>query len=46
MAQRGYGAAEIAAHLGHADGGVLALRTYIHPDAHAAPDFIDDVLTG
>jgi integrase len=46
MAEKGYGAAEIAAHLGHADGGVLALRTYIHPEGHAAPDFIDDVLTG
>jgi integrase len=27
MAERGYSRAQIAAHLGHADGGVLALRT-------------------
>jgi len=32
MAQQGYSPAQIAAHLGHADGGVLALRTYIHAD--------------
>jgi integrase len=44
MAERGYSPAEIAAQLGHADGGVLALRTYVHPDPHAAPEFLDDVL--
>lgn len=43
MAARGYSATEIAAQLGHADGGVLALRTYIHADLRAA-DFMDDVL--
>jgi integrase len=28
-------------HLGHADGGVLALRTYIHSDGLDSTDFID-----
>lgn len=46
MAERNYSPADIAAHLGHADGGVLALRTYVHPDPHEAPGFLDDVLTG
>jgi hypothetical protein len=32
MAERGYSPAQIAAHLGHADGGVLALRTYVHAE--------------
>ena len=45
MAERGYGAADIAALLGHADGGVLALKTYIHPKVRAV-DFVDDVLSG
>jgi integrase len=45
MAERGYGAADIAAMLGHADGGVLALKTYIHPKVRAV-DFVDDVLKG
>jgi hypothetical protein len=39
---RGYSTAQIAAHLGHADGGVLALRTYIHADQLDDPQFIDD----
>ena len=43
MAERGYGPAQIAAHLGHADGGVLALRTYIHAE-RGAVDFADDAL--
>lgn len=44
MAAQGLSAAAIAAHLGHADGGVLALRTYIH--AELAPvDFVDGALT-
>ena len=30
MAREGHSAAQIATHLGHADGGVLAMRTYIH----------------
>lgn len=30
MAERDYSAAQIAAQLGHADGGALAMRTYIH----------------
>jgi hypothetical protein len=34
-----------AATLGHADGGVLALKTYIHPKVRAV-DFVDDVLAG
>jgi integrase len=45
MAEHGYGAADIAATLGHADGGVLALKTYIHPKVRAV-DFVDDVLAG
>jgi len=46
MAERGYSPAQIAAHLGHADGGVLALRTYIHADALETPDFLDETLRG
>ena len=45
MAEHGYGAADIAATLGHADGGVLALKTYIHPKVRAV-DFVDGVLAG
>ena len=43
MADHGFSAAQIAAQLRHADGGVLALRTYVHPEQ---PDvaFIDDIL--
>lgn len=44
MAAQGLSAAQIAAHLGHADGGVLALRTYIHADL-AQVDFIDGALS-
>lgn len=44
MADHGYSAAQIASHLGHADGGVLAQRTYIHPAMLAAPAFIDEAL--
>lgn len=44
MADNGYSAAQIASHLGHADGGVLAQRTYIHPAMIAAPTFVDDAL--
>ncbi len=44
MAERGYSPAQIAAHLGHADGGVLALRTYIHAEPLSAVDFADDAL--
>lgn len=43
MASQGYSASQIAAHLGHADGGVLALRTYIHSEQPSA-DFMDDAL--
>jgi hypothetical protein len=46
MAERGYSPAQMTAHLGHADGGVLALRTYIHADPIDAADFIDDTLVG
>jgi integrase len=42
MADHGLMPAQIAAQLGHADGGVLALRTYIHAEITDAPDFIDD----
>ncbi|MDP8910049.1 MAG: hypothetical protein M3N47_13260 [Chloroflexota bacterium] len=44
MADRGYSAAQIASHLGHADGGVLAQRTYIRPAMIEAPTFVDDAL--
>jgi integrase len=43
MAAQGLGAPEIAAYLGHADGGVLALRTYIHGEP-VNVDFIDGAL--
>jgi hypothetical protein len=46
MAERGESPAQIAAHLGHADGGVLALRTYVHPDAIDSLDFVDEALGG
>lgn len=42
MAEQGQSPAQIAAHLGHADGGVLALRTYIHADRLGSTDFIDE----
>lgn len=43
MAEHGFTAAQIATQLRHADGGVLALRTYVHPEL---PDvaFIDDII--
>lgn len=44
MAREGYGAAQIASHLGHSDGGALALRTYIHPERLDAT-FVDEALT-
>jgi integrase len=46
MAERGYSPAQIAAQLGHADGGALALRVYVHPALHDAPDFVDGLLGG
>ena len=46
MAHEGYSAAQIAAHLGHADGGVLALRTYIHADRLADVGFADEAFSG
>lgn len=46
MAERGYSPAQIAAQLGHADGGALALRVYVHPALHEAPEFVDGLLTG
>jgi integrase len=45
MARNGYGPAQIAAHLGHADGGVLALRTYIHAELLDDAGFIDEALS-
>jgi integrase len=42
MANRGYSAAQIAALLGHADGGVLAMRTYIHPEQLDSVEFVDE----
>lgn len=44
MADHGYSAAQIASHLGHADGGVLARRTYIKPAMIASPVFVDEAL--
>jgi integrase len=41
MARERYSASDIAAHLGHADGGVVALRTYIHSGGLDSTDFID-----
>ena len=38
--------AQIAAHLGHADGGALALKVYVHPALHEAPEFVDGLLSG
>jgi hypothetical protein len=35
-----------AAQLGHADGGVLALRVYVHADPLESADFIDEALRG
>lgn len=46
MASHGLSAAQIATHLGHADGGVLALKTYIHTDGLDSADFIDQALGG
>jgi hypothetical protein len=43
MADNDCTAAQIASYLGHAVGGVLAQRTYIHPTM-VKPDFVDDVL--
>lgn len=40
MAEAGYGPADLARHLGHADGGALALRTYVHPTVRRV-DFLD-----
>jgi integrase len=44
LAEHGFSPAQIAAHLGHADGGVLALRTYIHADPLDSADFVDTAL--
>jgi integrase len=46
MAERGFSPAQIAAHLGHADGGVLALRTYIRTETIDTPSFVDEALSG
>jgi len=45
MAREGFSPSQIASHLGHADGGVLALKTYIHSDRLTSTDFIDLALT-
>lgn len=44
LAEQGFSPAQIAAQLGHADGGVLALRTYSHSDPLESSNFIDDAL--
>lgn len=41
MDDHGYTAAQIAAQLGHADGGALAMKTYVHAEMPDAPSFID-----
>lgn len=41
MAGEGYSASQIAVHLGHADGGVLAMKTYIHSDRLESAEFVD-----
>ncbi|MFL5824570.1 MAG: hypothetical protein ACJ764_14135, partial [Solirubrobacteraceae bacterium] len=41
MASKRYSPADIAAQLGQADGGVLALRIYIHSDGLEETQFID-----
>jgi integrase len=41
MAHEGHSPAQIAAHLGPADGGVPALRTYVQAAGLASTDFID-----
>ena len=46
MAHEGYSPAQIAGHLGHADGGVLALRTYVHADRLADLSFADEAFSG
>jgi integrase len=46
MNEQGYTPAQIAAQLGHADGGVLALRTYVHAEGISEPAFIDEALSG
>jgi hypothetical protein len=44
MAHEGLGARQIASVLGHADGGILALKTYIRTPVLEAPAFIDSTL--
>lgn len=46
MAERGYSAAHIAAQLGHADGGKLAMSTYIHVEPLESTDFVDEAFSG
>jgi integrase len=45
MAEQGYEAHDIAKMLRHADGGVLAQRTYMHPRVRNV-DFLDELLGG
>jgi integrase len=44
LAEQKVSAAHIAAHLGHADGGQLAMRTYVHPEGIDTPHFVDEAL--
>jgi integrase len=46
MAEHGYSPGQIAAHLGHADGDALALRTYIHTEGAGSVEFVDRALAG
>jgi len=49
LAAAGVPASDIAAQLGHADGGALALRAYVHPleeNRRRAAAHLDDVIGG
>jgi integrase len=46
MAREGHSPGRIAAQLGHADGGVLALKTYIESEAIESTEFVDIALSG
>jgi integrase len=45
MAELKYSPASIAAQLGHADGGVLALRRYVHLEPVTSADFADEAFS-
>jgi len=45
MAELGYSPPHIAAHLGHADGGVLAMKTYVKVERVKSMAFVDEILS-